>query len=72
VHAAVDTLGHLLALRVSPANEGERKQVEKLAEGYKKRPKRTSSSPPNMASGSKWPSTRRPSAASCSCRGGGW
>src|SRR5215212_1908957 len=32
VHAAVDTLGHLLALRVSPANEDERKQVEKLAE----------------------------------------
>ena len=32
VHAAVDTLGHLLALRVSPANEDERKQVEKLSE----------------------------------------
>ena len=32
VHAAVDTLGHLLALRVSPANEDDRKQVEKLAE----------------------------------------
>jgi transposase len=32
VHAAVDTLGDLLALRVSPANEDERKQVEKLAE----------------------------------------
>src|SRR5215203_709326 len=29
---AVDTLGHLLALRVSPANEDDRKQVEKLAE----------------------------------------
>jgi transposase len=32
VHAAVDTLGHLLALRVSPANEDDRKQVEKLSE----------------------------------------
>ena len=32
VHAAVDTLGHLLALRVSPANEEDRKQVEELAE----------------------------------------
>jgi transposase len=32
VHAAVDTLGDLLALRVSPANEDDRKQVEKLAE----------------------------------------
>ena len=32
VHAAVDTLGHLLALRVSPANEDDRGQVEKLSE----------------------------------------
>jgi len=32
VHAAVDTLGHLLALRVSPANEDDRKQVEKVSE----------------------------------------
>jgi transposase len=31
VHAAVDTLGHLLALRVSPANEQEREQVGELA-----------------------------------------
>lgn len=30
--AAVDTLGYLLALRVSPANEDERKEVEKLCE----------------------------------------
>src|SRR5215207_8941518 len=27
VHAAVDTLGHLLALRVSPANEDDRQEV---------------------------------------------
>jgi len=32
VHAAVDTLGHLLALHVTAANEQDRTQVEKLAE----------------------------------------
>src|SRR5215208_6337319 len=32
VHAAVDTLGHLLALHVSPANEQEREYVSGLAE----------------------------------------
>src|SRR5918911_1278976 len=32
VHAAVDTLGHLLALHVTPANEQEREHVGKLAE----------------------------------------
>lgn len=31
VHIAVDTLGHLLALLVTPANEGDRAQVEELA-----------------------------------------
>jgi transposase len=31
VHAAVDTLGHLLALLVTPANEQERAQVEEPA-----------------------------------------
>ena len=31
VHVAVDTLGHLLALYVTPANEGDRAQVEELA-----------------------------------------
>jgi transposase len=31
VHAAVDTLGHLLALVVTPANEQERRQVDELA-----------------------------------------
>jgi transposase len=30
VHVAVDTLGHLLALCVTPANEGDRSQVEAL------------------------------------------
>ena len=32
VHIAVDTLGHLLALSVTPANEGDRSQVEALCE----------------------------------------
>ena len=32
VHAAVDTLGHLLALHVSPANEQERRHVGELAQ----------------------------------------
>ena len=31
VHMAVDTLGHLLALHVTPANEQDRAQVEELA-----------------------------------------
>jgi transposase len=32
VHAAVDTLGHLLALRVTPASDQERAQVGEMAE----------------------------------------
>src|SRR5207244_3574240 len=32
VHLAVDTLGHLLALHVTPANEQDRAQVAELAE----------------------------------------
>lgn len=32
VHLAVDTLGHLLALHVTPANEGDRAQVQQLAQ----------------------------------------
>jgi transposase len=31
VHVAVDTLGYLLAVRVTPANNGDRKQVRQLA-----------------------------------------
>src|SRR4051812_32573303 len=31
VHVAVDTLGHLLALYVTPSNEQDRAQVEELA-----------------------------------------
>jgi Transposase DDE domain len=32
VHIAVDTLGHLLALTVTPADQGDREQVAALAE----------------------------------------
>ncbi len=32
IHIAVDTLGPLLALSVTPANEGDRSQVETLCE----------------------------------------
>jgi hypothetical protein len=32
VHVAVDTLGHLLALHVTPADEQDRAQMEELAE----------------------------------------
>jgi transposase len=32
VHMAVDTLGHLLALHITPANEQDRAQVEQLAQ----------------------------------------
>lgn len=32
VHAAVDTLGELLALHVTPADAQDREQVERLAE----------------------------------------
>jgi transposase len=36
VHIAVDTLGHLLALRVTPANQQDREQVSKLARDVQK------------------------------------
>ena len=36
VHAAVDTLGHLLALHVTAADEQDRVRVEKLAEAVQK------------------------------------
>lgn len=36
VHMAVDTLGHLLSLVVTPANEQERAQVEELAKAVQK------------------------------------
>ena len=38
MHLAVDTLGHLLALRVTPANEQDRHQVAELAKEVQKAP----------------------------------
>ena len=34
LHVAVDTLGHLLALHVTPANVDDRAEVGKLAEAF--------------------------------------
>jgi transposase len=86
VHAAVDTLGHLLALRVSPANEDDREEVQKLSQEIQEATGESvelayvdqgytgegpPGSPPSTASGWRWSSMRRPSAASYSCRGDG-
>jgi transposase len=35
VHMAVDTLGHLLALHITPANTGDREEVGRLAEAIR-------------------------------------
>jgi len=79
VHAAVDTVGDLLALRVSPANEYDRDEMRKLSEEIQQATgenvelayvdqgyigERSPGYPPNAASGSKWSNMRRPSAAS--------
>jgi transposase len=81
VHAAVDTLGHLLALHVTPANEQERARVGELAEAVQEATGEsvglaytwTRAMPGNvrrkkrrlMASVWRWSSTWRPNAASC-------
>jgi transposase len=86
VHAAVDTLGHLLALHVTAANEQDREQVEVLAEAIQE------ATGENMswlmwiratlergrqkrllstAYNLRWSSTKRPGAALCFCRAGG-
>src|SRR5216683_813800 len=62
VHAAVDTLGHLLALRVTPADESSWPMWIRATPA--RRPKRQRLS---MASGSRWSSTPRPNEASCCC-----
>ena len=86
VHAAVDTLGHLLALRVTPADEQDRAQVGELARQVQLitgehvelayvdqgyNGQRPKRQRPSMASGSRWSSTPRPSEASCCCRAAG-
>ncbi len=86
-HIAVDTLGHLLALRVTPADQGDRAQVKTLAQDIKQVTGGTvemayvhqgytgqaAAEPPKAtACGSKWPITPWPNAASCCCRAVGW
>lgn len=87
VHIAVDTLGHLLALRVTAADQGDRAQVEALAEDMEQVTGGTVEMayvdqgytgqarrrpPRTTVSGSKWSSTLWPNAASCCCRDVGW
>jgi transposase len=87
VHAAVDTLGHLLAMVVTPADEHDREQVEKLAEAVQEATGERVLSwlmwirdivessrqprPKRTVSSLRWSSTKRPSVALCFCRGGG-
>ncbi len=87
MHIAVDTLGHLLALTVTPADQGDRDQVAPLAEqvqqvtgidggtGLRRPGLHRTQTPPtphnSTAYGSKWSSTRWPNEASCSCRADG-
>jgi transposase len=86
VHIAVDTLGHLLALKVTAADQGDRTQVGALAEEVqqvtgknvelayvtKGIPDKTQPKPRNsMASGWRSSSTPWRNAASCSYRNDG-
>ena len=45
LHLAVDTLGHLLALHVTPANADDRAEVGRLAKAVRRPPARASSWP---------------------------
>ena len=87
IHAAVDTLGELLVLHVTPANASDRAQVAALAEEVQAVTGQTVESassiratpasrpqrtPLRTASAWRWSSWRRPSAASCCCPGAGW
>ena len=88
VHVAVDTLGHLLALLVTSANEQERAQVAKLTKQVQEATHRsvrlayvdqgstrTKNLPPKpRPTASSWRSSSspRPSVASCCCPDAGW
>ena len=87
LHLAVDTLGHLLALHVTPTDGHERAQVGVLAAAVQAVTGEhvalafvdqgyTGETPAatcwRMASSWRWSSCPRPSAASCSCPGAGW
>ena len=86
--AAVGTLGHLLALRVAPATEQDRAQVEELARSVQEATgegvelayyvdrgytgERRRPRPGLTASAWRWSSIRGPRRASSCCRAGGW
>jgi transposase len=88
LHAAVDTLGHLLALRVGPADEQDRAQVEALAEAVQEATGESvelayvdrgyaGEQPAEQAeahgtSAWRWSSTQDRRRASCFYRAGGW
>ena len=87
LHMAVDTLGHLLALHVSPANHDDRAEVGRLAEAIQIATDQsverayvdrgyTGDRPVRpqgtRGSRSRWSGCRRPSAGSCCCRDAGW
>jgi transposase len=86
IHAAVDTLGHLLALRVSPADEQDRARVEELARSVQEATgesvelayvdrgtpaRRRPPTPERMASALRWSSIPARRRASSCCRAGG-
>ncbi len=87
IHLAVDTLGHLLALRVTPANEQERAHVGALAAAVQQVTGQTvelafvdqgSTGPESrrravaQGFGWRWSRCPRPSAVSCCCPAVGW
>lgn len=86
VHAAVDTLGHLLALRVTAADEQDRAHVERLAEqaqqitgdtvelAYVDQEYTGERAQRRHSTASNWgpSSTTKPNAALCCCRDAGW
>lgn len=87
VHAAVDTLGHLLALHVTPADEQDRAQVGELAGRVQKitgehvelayvdqgdTGRRRKTPQPSTAFSWKWSNTPRPNAVSSFCHAARW
>jgi transposase len=82
VHMAVDTLGHLLALRVTPANEQDRAQVGELAKSVQgavdekvelKVTPVTTPPPrrPKKESTCRWSNITKPNTVLCCCRDAG-
>src|SRR5680860_1027214 len=84
VHLAIDTLGDLLALHVTPADAQDRAQVDVLAQAIRAGPWKSPSSiratparrppprRPTTASRWRWSGCPRPSAGSSCCPAAGW